>query len=52
MTGWTGLTSGVTEVTQLPLEARNYVSRLEELIGVPIGMISTGPCREQTIFID
>lgn len=52
VSGWSGQTGGATELTQLPPEARNYVSRLEELIGIPFEMISTGPCREQTILLE
>lgn len=34
---------------ELPAEAREYVDRIEELSGVPVKFISTGPAREQTI---
>ncbi len=34
---------------ELPKEARAYLSRLEELIGCPIGIISVGPDRKETI---
>jgi len=33
----------------LPANARNYLERLQALVGVPIDIISTGPDREQTI---
>ena len=32
----------------LPVSARNYISRIEELLGVRVGLISIGPDREQT----
>ncbi|MBM3200691.1 adenylosuccinate synthase [Candidatus Woesearchaeota archaeon] len=35
---------------QLPKSARNYVNRIEELIGTPVTVISVGPGREETIF--
>ena len=33
----------------LPEAARRYVERLEELVGAAVGLVSTGPDREQTI---
>jgi adenylosuccinate synthase len=33
----------------LPKKARDYLARIEELAGVPVDIISTGPDREQTI---
>jgi adenylosuccinate synthase len=36
----------------LPLAARRYVERVEELVGVPIVLIGVGPGREETIFKD
>jgi adenylosuccinate synthase len=47
--GWQASTVGVTEFAELPANARNYLGRIEELAGVPIDIISTGPDREQTI---
>ncbi len=47
--GWQQSTVGVTSIDQLPAEARSYLERIEELAGVPIDIISTGPDREQTI---
>jgi adenylosuccinate synthase len=47
--GWRTPTAGVREFTRLPLEATSYVARIEELIGVPIALISTGPDRDDTI---
>ena len=49
MPGWKGTTFGVTRETELPREAREYLARLETLVGVPIDVISTGPDRAQTI---
>ena len=37
--------------TALPVNARSYLERLQELAGVPIDIISTGPDREQTIVL-
>ena len=47
--GWQESTFGVTNYADLPEKARAYLSRIEELAGVPVDIISTGPDREQTI---
>ena len=49
MPGWKESTAGVTDYAKLPANAQRYIARLESLVGVPIGIISTGPDREQTI---
>ncbi len=47
--GWQKSTVGVTKYGDLPQKARDYLARIEELAGVPVDIISTGPDREQTI---
>jgi adenylosuccinate synthase len=47
--GWSQSTAGATQWEQLPPQARSYLSCVQELIGVPIDMVSTGPDREHTI---
>ena len=47
--GWDNPTASTTELGDLPREARSYVNRLQELIGCPIDIISTGPNRHETI---
>jgi adenylosuccinate synthase len=47
--GWTESTVGATTHGALPKNAQNYLARIEELAGVPMDIISTGPDREQTI---
>ena len=47
--GWQSSTVGITVNEDLPAQARNYLARIEELAGVPVDIISTGPDREQTI---
>jgi adenylosuccinate synthase len=47
--GWQESTVGVTSNDELPQKARDYLARIEELAGVPVDIISTGPDREQTI---
>ena len=49
MAGWSDATAGVKEFFKLPIEAQEYVNKLEEIIGVPIDVISTGPDRSQMI---
>ncbi|HTE16465.1 MAG TPA: adenylosuccinate synthase [Burkholderiales bacterium] len=49
MTGWSDSTVGVTQFEKLPKAAQNYLNRMQEVCGVPIDIISTGPDREQTI---
>ena len=51
MPGWKESTVGVTSYDALPINARNYLQRLQELAGVPIDIISTGPDRDQTIVL-
>jgi adenylosuccinate synthase len=47
--GWQSSTVGLTRYEDLPDKARAYLMRIEELAGVPVAIISTGPDREQTI---
>jgi adenylosuccinate synthase len=49
MAGWVESTVGITRYKELPANARAYLARIEELAGVPLDIISTGPDREQTI---
>lgn len=51
MPGWTENTFGATTVDDLPGAARNYIKRLEELTGVPVDIISTGPDRAHTMVL-
>ena len=49
MPGWRQSTVGTVRFEDLPQNARRYLDRIQELAGVPIDMISTGPDRDQTI---
>lgn len=51
ISGWVGSTVGVKSLEALPENARAYIKRIEELVGIPIDMISTGPDREETIVL-
>jgi adenylosuccinate synthase len=52
MSGWKKSTEGITEFDKLPKKAQEYLRFVERESGAKIGMVSTGPDREQTIFID
>src|SRR6202451_3197346 len=47
--GWKESSVGATRYEELPENARRYLERLQELLGVPIHLISPGPDRRQTI---
>jgi adenylosuccinate synthase len=49
--GWSGTTFGVKALEELPANARSYMKRIEEICGVPVDMISTGPDRDETILL-
>ena len=51
MPGWKESTVGVKTLEGLPAAARAYIKRIEEVCGVPVDMISTGPDREETIVL-
>ncbi len=47
--GWARQTSSIKNFLDLPLNARRYIKRLEQLLKVKVGMISVGSQREQVI---
>lgn len=49
MPGWQQSTFGVQKLADLPQAALNYIKRIEELTGVPVDIISTGPDRSETV---
>ena len=51
MPGWSESTVGVKSLEELPASARAYIKRVEELVGAPIDIISTGPDRNETIIL-
>ena len=51
MQGWSTPTAGVTKLDDLPKEARAYVDCIQEIIGCPIDLISTGPKRHESITV-
>jgi len=48
--GWNEDITGIKEYSKLPENCKKYLARLEELLEVPISIVSVGPDREQTIF--
>lgn len=52
MPGWKEDISGIREYNQLPAAARAYVERIAAVTGVPLGIVSVGPNRDQTIALD
>lgn len=52
MPGWSESTENATALEQLPANAIKYMQRLEELLGVKVVMLSTGPERNSTICIE
>ena len=50
--GWNTSTVGLEKISQLPLNARAYIQRIEELTESKVSIISTGPERNQTITIN
>ena len=49
--GWSDSTVGVTQYDKLPVAARLYLQRIEQVTGVPIHMVSTSPDRDHTIMM-
>ncbi|MCY1438244.1 Adenylosuccinate synthetase [compost metagenome] len=49
--GWSESTVGAKSLEELPANARAYIKRVEELVGAPIDIISTGPDRNETIIL-
>ncbi len=52
MPGWSETTAGITDFAALPENAKAYVKRIEQLIGVKITVLSTGPDRDETIVLE
>lgn len=52
MDGWSEDISGAKTMDDLPVNAKKYIERLEELAGVRMSLISVGPGREETIMLE
>ncbi|RLA45213.1 MAG: adenylosuccinate synthase [Gammaproteobacteria bacterium] len=51
VTGWSESTLGAQSLEELPQAARDYIKKIEELVGAPVDIISTGPDRVETIVL-
>jgi adenylosuccinate synthase len=51
MPGWTDTTFGIRNYDDLPANAKAYLKRIEEVVGAPVDIISTGPDRAETIVL-
>lgn len=49
MSGWSESSAGITDYGDLPENAKAYIARIQELVGVPVDILSTGPDRKETI---
>ena len=49
--GWQETTLGARSLDDLPQAARDYIARIEAVVGAPIDIISTGPDRVETIIL-
>jgi adenylosuccinate synthase len=49
--GWKDEITGCRSFNDLPANARSYLNRISQLVGQPIGMVSVGPERDQTIVV-
>jgi adenylosuccinate synthase len=50
--GWVARTEGLRACDDLPARARDYLSWLQDLVGCEISVISTGPGRDETMFVE
>jgi len=50
--GWETSTTGATSLADLPVNARRYLDRIEEVTGAPVEMVSVGTRRSQIIHVD
>ncbi len=49
--GWEASTAGADSIAKLPENAQRYIARIEEAVGAPIDIVSTGPDRKETIVL-
>ncbi|MEM1282473.1 MAG: adenylosuccinate synthase [Chlamydiota bacterium] len=47
--GWEASTANMSSINDLPINAKRYIERIEELCGIPVSILSFGPERERTI---
>ncbi len=49
--GWKKSTQGIRSIKDLPTQAQEYIKFIEDFVGVPVIMLSTGPSREEFLWI-
>jgi adenylosuccinate synthase len=49
--GWRETSRGARTLDELPVNARNYLNAVEQLVGVPVHIVSTGPDRNENIVL-
>ncbi|MBE8189845.1 MAG: adenylosuccinate synthase [Candidatus Thioglobus sp.] len=52
MPGWQASTVGITNFDSLPIPAKNYIQKIEELSNLPVDILSTGPERDETLILN
>jgi adenylosuccinate synthase len=52
ISGWKETTVGIKKLSDLPANAKKYIKRIEDLLDIPIDIISTGPDRSETIILN
>lgn len=52
MPGWRKETTQAKQLSDLPVQAQDYLKRISELAGAPIGMVSVGWRRDETILVN
>ncbi|MFP6775617.1 MAG: adenylosuccinate synthase, partial [PS1 clade bacterium] len=52
MPGWKTSTIGTKSFQSLPIEAQNYIKKIEELSSLPVDILSTGPDRDETLILN
>jgi adenylosuccinate synthase len=50
--GWKGDISGAMQISDMPKEAQDYLKAVSDLVACPMGMVSVGPERDQTVMIE
>jgi adenylosuccinate synthase len=51
MPGWKASTIGTHSFEDLPIEAQDYIRKIEELSQIPVDILSTGPDRDETLIL-
>lgn len=51
MPGWVESTVAAKSLSELPVNARSYIRRIEDLLDTPVDIVSTGPDRVETIVV-